>query len=310
MQAFPEDATTASTAGPSAIRSQPVQSYTTNATTQLQQMVSFYRFESINDKDALRDAVFEELSRTVPGLKGTLYIAEEGVNGQFAVPVNGLETFVDVCTRHFPLMHQDDMNWGDILPMQAPTFQKFIVRTRDAILRDGLYKTTEFVQQRQKLDWNHAGEELEPADWDWELRGASSSSPWLLLDCRNDYETQLGTFQHATPLNTTTFSESWNVLQQLAVQQDSSLMMKNKDDPIYIFCTGGIRCVKVGAYMTQELGFTNVKRLKHGIVGYHKWYEGQKQCTGMARTPSLWHGENFLFDKRRFAEASTDASVE
>lgn len=236
-------------------------------------MISFYRFESVKDKDVLRDAVFEELSRTAPGLKGTLYIADEGINGQFAMPVNALQVFVAVCTRLLQVM-QHDFNWGDILPIEAPTFQKLIVRTRDAILRDGLDKT----DLQRKLDWNHAGEELEPADWDWELR---ASSPWL-LDCRNDYEAQLGAFQRATPLNTTTFSESWNVLQQLA--HKDSLAMK-KDDPVYIFCTGGIRCVKVGAYMTQELGFTNVKRLKHGIIGYHKWYEGQEQHNGMEKEP-------------------------
>jgi predicted sulfurtransferase len=289
----PEDVT-ASTAGASAIRSQPASP--TNATEL--QMISFYRFASVKDKDALRDTVFEELSQTVPGLKGTLYIADEGINGQFAVPVNAVEAFVAVCSTHFHMMH-NDINWGDILPMEAPTFQKLIVRTRDAILRDGLGST----DLQRELDWNLAGEELEPADWDRELR---ASSPWL-LDCRNDYETQLGTFQQATPLNTTTFSESWNVLQQLS-QKDS--LVRKKDDPVYIFCTGGIRCVKVGAYMTQELGFTNVKRLKHGIIGYHKWYEGQKQDNIMEKTPSLWMGENFLFDKRRLGGASTDASDE
>ena len=66
-------------------------------------------------------------------------------------------------------------------------------------------------------------------------------------DCRNDYESDLGTFQGAVPLGTKVFSESWD-------QLHSALKNVPKDTPIYTFCTGGIRCVKVlNVYVTDDL---------------------------------------------------------
>jgi predicted sulfurtransferase len=70
----------------------------------------------------------------------------------------------------------------------------------------------------------------------------------------------------------------------------------SKDEPVYNLCTGGIRCVKVGAYMKQYLGFDNFKRLKHGIIGYQQWLEDNPEVK------SVWEGENVLFDKRGFEE--------
>ncbi|CAB9526511.1 UPF0176 protein YceA [Seminavis robusta] len=273
------------TSGPSAIRSQSPSP--TNATAL--QMVSFYRFfDTATCKETLRDTVFDAFREMVPGIRGTLYIANEGINGQFAVPVNVVDAFVTVCTQHH-LVEQtiDDLNWGGVLPIETPTFQKLVVRTRDVILRDGL-------SNHDSLNWNHAGEELTPAEWDHQLRRQSSQS-LRLIDCRNEYETRQGTFQDAIPLNTTTFSESWPVL-----QQQFATGQHNKEEPVYIYCTGGIRCVKVGAYMTQTLGFTNVKRLKHGIIGYQKWHHQQQETKEQPDVSSLWQGDNFLFDKRRF----------
>lgn len=256
-------------------------------------MISFYHFwskiedDKIRCVEELRDSIFESLSNTVPGVRGSLYIsAKEGFNGQFAVPVDFVEDFASVFQAQLDL-GQDQMNLGDIVPISTPTFQRLIVRTRDAILRDGL---------DLDLDWKEAGEELSPEAWDQELRGSGSSATEAktpcILDCRNDYESDQGTFQNAVPLNTTTFSESWGALRQLCEN------VSNRDDPVYIFCTGGIRCVKVGAFMKQSLGFTNVRRLKHGIIGYQKWHEQEEDY----QEASLWNGENFLFDKRRFAE--------
>ena len=107
----------------------------------------------------------------------------------------------------------------------------------------------------------------------------------ILLDCRNSYETEVGKFVGAEPLETETFRESWDVLKD-------RLADTPKDAPIMTYCTGGIRCVKVGAYLTQELGFTNVSRLAGGIVAYDRTISENK-----GEKP-LFEGTNYVFDGR------------
>jgi predicted sulfurtransferase/predicted O-methyltransferase YrrM len=85
----------------------------------------------------------------------------------------------------------------------------------------------------------------------------------IILDCRNTYETDVGIFDGAIPLQTTTFKDTWDAI-------ENQLIDKPKDTPIYMYCTGGIRCVKVGAYVTQQLGYTNVNRLAGGIIAYDR----------------------------------------
>ena len=82
-----------------------------------------------------------------------------------------------------------------------------------------------------------------------------------VLDVRNTYESDAGTFTGAVPLNTSTFVESWPKL-------DEALADVSRDEPVHMFCTGGVRCVKAGAYVKQKLGFSDVRRLEHGVVAY------------------------------------------
>jgi predicted sulfurtransferase len=83
----------------------------------------------------------------------------------------------------------------------------------------------------------------------------------------------VGTFEGAVPLNTTFFRESWPVL-------DALLRDTPRDAPLLTFCTGGIRCVKVNAYLQQRLGFTNTHRLAGGIIAYDRWLAEQNQNQG------------------------------
>jgi predicted sulfurtransferase len=163
-------------------------------------------------------------------------------------------------------------------------------------LRDGLPS-----EISNALDWRDAGPELSPEEWHEELRllrdddeSSLSSSSTTLLDCRNLYESDQGTFQGAIPLGTQTFQESWESLEERTKEFP-------RDEPVHIFCTGGIRCVKVGAYLKQQLGFSDIRRLQHGIIGYQQWMEEQQleQAAEVEPTASLWEGDNFLFDKRQ-----------
>jgi predicted sulfurtransferase len=115
------------------------------------------------------------------------------------------------------------------------------------------------------------------------------------------------------PLETNIFSESWDRLEELLADVP-------RDKPLLTFCTGGIRCVKVNAFLRQRLGFMNVGRLKKGIIGYQQWISNKPVLTSDDQNPdkddseerrnaSLFEGDNFIFDRRRLvAEDSSEGS--
>ena len=316
----------AQTSGSSAVRSiRPViPTDTANVSGKLQ-LLSFYRFVPISDPESLRDVLFDKL-KNISGLRGTVYIANEGINAQFSVPVGDslhdlLQTFgkkgeSDCACLPFDAFAHNPPNMGNVVDGTVPTFDRLIVRTRDYILRDGMLREDE-ENDNPALDWTDSGVELDAADWDAQLRPLVSSSSTTtnehkvqLLDCRNAYESEQGTFLASTPLNTQTFSETWSFLDSQV--KSNSL---NPSEPVYIFCTGGIRCVKVGAYLKQRLGFQDVRSLKNGIIGYDRWLSSEKNSKtddasgSNMDDPALWVGENFLFDKRRFAKGDVDLSI-
>ena len=283
------------------------------------QLLSFYRFAPIDQPNIIRDALFDRL-QTIDGLRGTVYVAKEGINAQFAVPVGEpldelLQTFGNGGCLPFDTFEKSVPNMGNVVESDVPTFDRLIVRTRNFILRDGIKGIDDEEDSSPLLDWNDAGTELDPSEWDEQLRAQSNVQ---LFDCRNIYESDQGTFQSAKPLNTQTFSDTWAEL-------DSQVESQSLDpkEPVYIFCTGGIRCVKVGAYLKQKLGCDDVRSLEHGVIGYERWNdndsvekekENENETDARANQKdereSLWVGENFLFDKRRFAKEGGDISVD
>ena len=96
-------------------------------------------------------------------------------------------------------------------------------------------------------------------------------------------------------MDTVNFRESWDVLKD-------RLADAPKDAPLFTYCTGGIRCVKVGAYLTQELGFTNVNRLAGGIIAYDRTLADKAP-----EEDSLFKGSNFVFDGRLGRAITDDA---
>jgi len=272
-------------------------------------MVSFYRFAPVSDPASARDALFDELVQ-IEGLRGTAYLATEGINAQFAIPTTSgndeavrqsVGQFTAAVRRGMPFdpFEVNAINYGDLVDSTLPTFNRLVVRTRDAILRSGLENYVRSGDDAAAtalttFDWDDAGKEITPEEWDADLREGPSG---ILLDCRNSYESDAGSFTGAEALDTDVFSESWERIKDKTKDLDKTV-------PVRIFCTGGIRCVKVGAYLKQELGFEDVRRLEHGIIGYERWAaEGKTNKDGTdgeaGANNSLWIGENFLFDKRR-----------
>ena len=102
----------------------------------------------------------------------------------------------------------------------------------------------------------------------------------LLIDTRNDYEVELGTFEGATNPNTETFGQWDNYVK--------NNLAEAKGKPVAMFCTGGIRCEKASAHLVKQ-GFEKVYHLQGGILNYLQQVKPEE---------SLWEGECFVFDHR------------
>lgn len=225
---------------------------------------------------------------------------------------------------------KDGANRGDVVP-----FTKLHVRAREKVLADGLDLSMDTDMQQQdsnssagsptKLAWDtRNGLEVSAMDWHKLLldnkeflptadinnnsdtsetaeKGSDTkegekkkkSNKAIILDCRNDYESSVGRFDGAEPLNTRVFRDSWSVLEE-------RLRDEPRDTPILTYCTGGIRCAKVNAFLEQRLGFSNTARLKGGIVAY----TNTLRANGIL-DQSLFKGVNHVFDGR-MGEVVTD----
>lgn len=212
-------------------------------------MLSFYAFDDIAEPEEFS----KQLERIWRPFKayGRVYVANEGVNAQMAVPTNVIDNF-ELATKSIPMFAGVILNTDHLVDreeyMQTKPFRALHIRVRNQIVTDGL---------AEPLNWGQAGSEMDPLQWHEKITDPTA----IVLDCRNSYESDVGKFENSIPLNTTFFKESWTVLDEILKDVD-------KDAPILTYCTGGIRCVKINAYLQQKLGFKNTNRLRGGIVSY------------------------------------------
>ena len=200
-------------------------------------------------------------------VKGTLLLAEEGINGTISGLPEGvnavlayLRTDPIFAGRLADLEHKE--SYADRIP-----FYRMKVRLKREIVTMGVpgVKPSEM-----------AGQYVKPEDWN----ALISDPDVILVDTRNDYEVAIGTFKGAINPKTTSFRElpAW-------VRQQKSLREKPK---VAMFCTGGIRCEKSTAFLRSE-GYQQVYHLQGGILKY---------LEDVPREQSLWQGECFVFDER------------
>ena len=262
-------------------------------------MVSFFTFHTQPSSQERVAELVASLNNRLEGLnvRGSVYVASEGLNAQLAVPASHLDALRSLLDESDEL-RAVELNCGEVVAPSTRPFAKLVVKARRQVLTDGL---------ESALEWQRGGVDVPPEEWDTALAEEGA----LLLDCRNAYESDVGHFVRpgaagaeatgaevaAEPLGTETFAQSWETLR-------SRLEHTPRDTPILTYCTGGIRCVKVNAFLEQELGFTQTKKLKDGIVGYlrHK-----REHQGV---PTAWRGDNFVFDKRTLVPPADAASPE
>ncbi len=222
---------------------------------------AFYKFVSLPDFADLREPLLEQCTQR--GIKGTILLAAEGINGTIAGPpraVGELLAWLRQDPRLADLQHK--VSGATVEP-----FYRMKVRLKAEIVTLGV---------RGISPTRAAGTYVKPQDWN-----ALLNDPELvLIDARNDYEVAIGSFEGAINPHTRSFSElpAW-------LEQQPNLGRKTK---VAMFCTGGIRCEKSTALLRAQ-GFEQVFHLEGGILKY---------LETVPEDQSRWHGECFVFDER------------
>ena len=230
---------------------------------------ALYKFVELPDCADLKPAL--QAVCDANGVKGTLLLATEGINGTIA----GLPAGVHAVLAHLrsdarlaDLAHKE--SWAD-----EPPFLRMKVRIKKEIVTLGV----EGVSPTQM-----AGTYVKPQDWN----ALISDPDVVVVDTRNDYEVQIGSFKGAVDPNIETFADlpDWVTAQQQAGGLLSSTGPKKPK--VAMFCTGGIRCEKSTALLRMQ-GFDEVYHLEGGILKY---------LETVPPAGSLWIGECFVFDER------------
>lgn len=224
-------------------------------------VAAFYKFVSIEDPSALQTSLRALCAEQA--IKGTILIASEGINGT----VSGSSDAIDALFAAI----RSDARFSNLVVKFSETaehpFQRLKVKIKREIVTFGVPGT-----QPAAI----TGELVEPEDWN----ALISDPDVIVIDTRNDYEFDVGTFEGARNPRTRSFTEFPDYVRRT--------LSDNRAQKIAMFCTGGIRCEKASSYMLQE-GFTNVYQLHGGILRY---------LEKIAPEESLWRGECFVFDER------------
>ncbi|MDZ8051338.1 MAG: rhodanese-related sulfurtransferase [Aulosira sp. ZfuVER01] len=224
-------------------------------------VATLYKFVSLPDFAEKRDSLLSYCQQQ--GMKGTILLAQEGINGTIAgsrQAVDSVLEFLRSDPRLADLEHKESYT-------DTPPFERMKVRLKSEIVTLGL----------PEVDPNEqVGTYVSPQEWNELI----SDPEVTVIDTRNDYEVNIGTFKRAENPQTNTFREFPDYVQQ---QLDP-----NKHKKIALFCTGGIRCEKASSFMLSQ-GFAEVYHLKGGILKYLEEVPAQE---------SLWEGECFVFDER------------
>ncbi|MEO7100351.1 MAG: sulfurtransferase [Luteolibacter sp.] len=222
--------------------------------------ISTYRFAELNGLKELREDLITNCKAWE--LKGTILLSTEGIN----LFVAGAAESIDLLLEKLRAIPGLEGLEPKVSLSETQPFNRMLVRLKKEIISFGV----EAVRPANYTSPKLAARELK--------RWLDEGRPVTLLDTRNDYEVQLGTFKNAIIPNINTFREFPAAVRKLPDEL--------KDQPVVMFCTGGIRCEKAGPFMELE-GFNNIYQLDGGILKYFE------ECGG-----DHYDGECFVFDQR------------
>lgn len=224
-------------------------------------VAALYKFVTLEDHHEMREPLLQKCRDL--GVKGTLLLANEGINGTVAASreaIDSLLSYLKADPRLADLEHKE--SYFDELP-----FYRMKVKVKKEIVTLGV----DGVDPDKQV-----GQYVEPKDWNELI----SDPDVVVVDTRNHYEYELGTFKGALDPETDSFREFPDYV------KDN--MDPAKQKKVAMFCTGGIRCEKSTAYMLQQ-GFEEVYHLQGGILKY---------LEEIPEEQSLWEGDCYVFDNR------------
>jgi UPF0176 protein len=233
---------------------------------------ALYKFVTLENYEAMRQPLLDFMLEN--HIKGTLLLAAEGINGTISGPREGIDNllaYLNADVRINPVSSKESLH------DDAPFY-----RTKVKLKKEIVTLGVEGIDPLKTV-----GTYVKPQDWN-----ALISDPDVtVIDTRNDYEIEIGSFKHAIDPKTQTFREFPEYVKE---HLDPS---KNKK--VAMFCTGGIRCEKSTAYL-KEQGFDEVYHLEGGILQY---------LEDVPKEESLWEGDCFVFDNRVAVNHDLEKSI-
>lgn len=224
-------------------------------------VAALYHFSRLSDPASLRPGLLEVC--VANGVKGSLLLAPEGINGTIAGTRGGIDAVLSA-VRALPGC--EGLEWKESFAKSMP-FGRMKVKLKREIVTMGQPDVDPLAR---------VGNYVAPADWN----ALISDPDTVVIDTRNDYEVAIGTFQRAVDPGTKAFGEFpdwWQANRE-----------RFRGKRIAMFCTGGIRCEKSTNYLLGQ-GVNQVYHLKGGILKY---------LEDVPEAESLWQGQCFVFDDR------------
>jgi len=227
--------------------------------------IAFYQFVSLKNIEQLQVFILKFCQKN--SIKGTILLASEGINGTISGDEKKIQKFIEFIKEdsffknNFKNLEHKE-SWASKNP-----FYRMKVRLKKEIVALGV----DGVSPTDKV-----GKYINPEDWNKLIEDPDT----IVIDTRNNYEVDIGSFKNAINPQTESFREF-----PAFVEKN---LKDNKQKRVAMFCTGGIRCEKATSLMLEE-GFEDVYHLKGGILKYLETIPKDK---------SLWQGECFVFDQR------------
>ena len=223
--------------------------------------ISGYRFVAIEDVSATLDRI--ETFCSDLAIKGSVFVAAEGINISLAGDLLAVQSFISSLAKDQRFANiRFHHTYSEFVP-----FNKLIFKAKTELVPLG---------ENPLVTHSYSHQYLTPAEL---VQWLDTDKDFTLLDLRNNFEFQLGTFEGAQQL-------AMDGFRQLPAKLEKIEQLP-KDKPLVTFCTGGIRCEKGGPYLEKNFGFSEVYQLDGGIIEYLRSTSG-----------NYWRGNCFVFDDR------------
>tara|TARA_B110000459_G_scaffold42577_1_gene46630 strand:- start:4623 stop:5552 length:930 start_codon:yes stop_codon:yes gene_type:complete len=222
---------------------------------------TFYRFKKFTSIKSIKIKLDKSLKNKL--ILGTVLLANEGINGTISGTEKDLNDFISLIKQILKIKRLSiKISQNNFIP-----FYRLKIRIKKEIVTLG-----DKTINPEKI----TGKYIDPKKWDRIV----NNKKYIIIDTRNDYEVSIGTFVNAINPKTKSFREFPKFIENLNIK---------KNQPIAMFCTGGIRCEKASSFLIKN-GFKDISQLDGGILNYLEVKKNNKI--------NSWKGECFVFDNR------------